>query len=74
MPSGYHSTWGLGRSTIKQYDRYDDGTQIPVGKLAQNSVGKYDLLYDEFIVYHEEQVNLRYIIKLRVHDDDTDSD
>jgi len=74
IPNGYHSTWGLGKSTIKQYDRYDDGTQVPVGKIAQNSTGKYDLLYDEFIVYHEEQVNLRYIIKLRVHNDDSDSD
>ena len=27
----------------------------------------YDL-YDEFIVYHEEQINLRFIIKLKVLD------
>ena len=28
------------------------------------------LLYDEFIVYHEEQINLRYVIKLKITNDD----
>lgn len=67
MPKGYHSTWGLGKSGFSEYDEYDDDTQIPKGKLKQIS-GASDrcLLYDEFIVYHDEQVNLRYIIKLKV--------
>jgi len=69
IPNGFHSTWGLGQSTITQYDHYDDGTRIPSGKITKNSSGKYDLLYDEFIVYHEEQVNLRYVIKLKVLND-----
>ncbi len=66
----YNSVWGMGRSTIANYDEYDDDTRIPHGKIKPiaNSQG-HSLLYDEFIVYHEEQVNLRYIIMLKVTDD-----
>lgn len=66
LPKGYHSTWGMGSSGFDKYDKYDDGTQIPCGKLAQKKEKNLSLLYDEFIVYHEEQINLRYIIKLKI--------
>jgi len=69
LPKGYQSTWGQGASTIDKYDNYDDGTRIPSGKLNQSQYKHCSLLYDEFIVYHEEQINLRYIIKLKVKDD-----
>lgn len=65
MPKGYNSTWGLGNSTFAEYDVYDDDTQIPKGKLT-NMNKKCSLMYDEFIVYHEEQISLRYIIQLKV--------
>jgi len=68
MPSGYHSTWGMGASSFTEYDCYDDGSQIPSGNLSKRNDGtRYGLLYDEFIVYHEEQIRLRYIIKLKIH-------
>ena len=54
MPSEYDSTWGKGQSTFNEYDCYDDNTQIPSGKLEKKSGHGYNLLYDEFIVYHEE--------------------
>lgn len=69
LPKPYNSTWGIGRSSYKEYDEYDDGTRIPSGKLQKISANSdSSLLYDEFIVYHEEQINLRYIIKLKVLD------
>jgi poly [ADP-ribose] polymerase len=70
LPKPYNSVWGTGRSTIDKYDEYDDNTRIPCGKIKQ-VVNAQDrsLLYDEFVVYHEEQVNLRYIIMLKVTDD-----
>jgi predicted DNA-binding WGR domain protein len=67
LPKGYHSTWGLGKSSFKKYDEYDDDTRIPKGKInyVSNSSDRI-LFYDEFIVYREEQINLRYIILLKI--------
>lgn len=67
MPIGYHSTWGLGRSSFTDYDEYDK-VRIPQGKLKQlPATSDRSLLYDEFIVYHEEQVNMKYIIVLQIN-------
>ena len=66
LPKGHNSVWGLGRSGFVDYDEYDDGTRIPAGKLAPYPKNGGSLLYDEFIVYHEEQISLRYIIKLNI--------
>lgn len=74
LPKGYHSTWGIGRSSYKTYDQYDDGTQIPHGKIRpikENSDSC--LLYDEFIVYQEYQISLKYIVQLKIKNND-DSD
>lgn len=64
LPDSYHSTHGMGSSSFKEYDEYEDNTKIPSGKLIH--MKKNGLLYDEFIVYHEEQIKLRYIIKLKI--------
>lgn len=66
IPKGYHSVQGLGGSTILDYDYYDDDTRVPCGKLVNSNVKDCNLLYDEFIVYHEGQFNLRYIVMLKV--------
>ena len=69
----YQSTYGIGKSSYKNFKEYK-GVLIPDGKLEVIKENKDScLLYDEFIVYHDEQINLRYIIKLKVDDDD-DSD
>lgn len=74
LPRGYHSTWGMGSSSFNEFDEYaaeedDDIVRVPSGKLKKTSVKGCSLMYDEFIVYHEEQVNLKYIIKLKIGDD-----
>jgi poly [ADP-ribose] polymerase 2/3/4 len=69
LPKKYQSTWGMGQSSYELYDKYDDGTKIPSGKInAQKNAARRCLRYDEFIVYHEEQIYLRYMILMRVHD------
>lgn len=62
----YQSTRGIGESIpdpkIKNY--LDGDILIPNGKLIKS--GKREsLLYDEFIVYRENQIKLRYIMKLK---------
>lgn len=66
MPNGYNSTWGRGKSSFTEYDLYDDNTQIPGGKLIKTNDNNRSLLYDEFIVYHEEQINIKYIVLLKI--------
>lgn len=67
LTKGYHSVWGRGSSSFAEYDLYDDNTQIPSGKLAKmNSNQRHSLLYDEFIVYKEEQINIRFVIILKI--------
>jgi poly [ADP-ribose] polymerase 2/3/4 len=67
LPKGYHSTWGQGKSSFEEHDDYQDGTRIPSGALSTCGPKDASLLYDEFIVYHEEQINLRYLITLKVN-------
>lgn len=65
LTKGYHSVWGRGESSFVEYDLYDDHTQIPSGKLTKMNQ-KHSLLYDEFIVYKEEQINIRFAIILKI--------
>jgi poly [ADP-ribose] polymerase len=66
LPKPHNSVWGRGESSYSEYDLYDDKTQIPSGKLRKIGTEHRSLLYDEFIVYKEEQINLRYIMLLKV--------
>ena len=62
----YNSVQGVGMSSPNPLDDYitEDGLIIPLGKLIQTTnVGK-SLLYDEFIVYDQSQVRIKYIILL----------
>lgn len=72
MPKGYHSTHGLGQSSYRQMIEYK-GVSIPTGKLEKITENKNcSLYYDEFIVYNDEQINLKYIAQLKVTDDEDD--
>lgn len=73
LPKGYHSVQGMGKSSYENYDEYDDDTMIPQGQIKPISGDKNrSLMYDEFIVYKEEQINLRYLIQLKITGDDDD--
>lgn len=67
----HHSTWGRGKSTTNPKEAIkikEDGTKktilVPLGKLIDSDV-KGSLLYDEFIVYKENQVKIKYAIRLK---------
>lgn len=62
---GCDSTWGQGRTTPSGYASLPNGVKIPNGKLTKSNVQGGSLLYDEFIVYDQDQVNLRYIVKVK---------
>ena len=76
LPKGTHSTKGVGRNIPdpKGDIKYDDCT-LATGKILQTQNlnkngslfgGLPSLLYNEFIVYDVEQVEMRYLFKIKV--------
>ena len=64
LPKDYHSVQGLGKNSYNKIYMYND-IYIPRGQpitLAKEN----NLYYDEFIIYHEEQISLKYIIQLKI--------
>ncbi|KAI9918916.1 hypothetical protein PsorP6_011479 [Peronosclerospora sorghi] len=61
---GCDSTHGVGRMAApeEEYETMGDGVVVPVGTFRPTEGGS--LLYNEFIVYREEQVKLRYLVNL----------
>jgi poly [ADP-ribose] polymerase len=63
--TGHHSTWGQGRTTPSGHTTLSDGVKVPNGKLVNSNIAGGSLLYDEFIIYDQNQLNLRYIVKVK---------
>ena len=61
---GYDSVHGQGRYTPCSSTTIDNVT-IPNGKLVQSNVKNAHLQYDEFIVYNESHLKLKYIIRVK---------
>lgn len=61
--TGHDSTWGQGKTTPSGYTILD-GVKVPNGKLTKSNTSG-SLLYDEFIVYDQNQLNLKYIVKVK---------
>lgn len=77
LPAGKMSTKGVGRSEPdrSEYVTLDDGLVVPCGRLKNAFTNSQELnscalLYNEFIVYNENQIKLKYIVKVQfVYDD-----
>ncbi|XP_058823403.1 poly [ADP-ribose] polymerase [Topomyia yanbarensis] len=67
LPTGKHSTKGVGRTQPDPNDTYvrPDGVEIPYGKgVVLESKLQTSLLYNEYIVYDVAQVNCQYLFKM----------
>lgn len=63
--NNYQSTWGMGNSTTDPNDQTTiDNILVPYGKLVKKN-NNNGLLYDEFIVYRENQIKIKYALKLK---------
>ena len=67
---GFHSTWGRGQYTPDNIIEMTltEGkkpVKIPNGKLTRSNLPNCSLQYDEFIVYDEKQVVLKYIVRVK---------
>lgn len=63
--TGHDSTWGQGRTTPSGHSTLPDGVKVPNGKLTNSNIPGGSLMYDEFIVYDQDQLNLKYIVKVK---------
>ncbi|KNC51314.1 poly synthetase 2 [Thecamonas trahens ATCC 50062] len=67
-PPGTHSTHGEGktRTNPKHVFKMSNGVRVPLGKPVPARLDTdSSLLYDEFVVYDESQVIIRYLVKVR---------
>ena len=66
LPNGTHSTKGFG-STIpdpKEYHYTNDGLLIPMGHGVPSNARQTSLLYNEYIVYNTDQINMKYLLRV----------
>jgi len=74
---GFDSVWGRGENTINNMINFGSGVLIPQGKLVKATKhgdefkgsgyygNNFNLIYDEFIVYNEAQLCLKYVVKVK---------
>jgi hypothetical protein len=64
LPPGKHSTKGCVITTPDPtiLHRTADGAELAFGKGVNSRIGKSDLLYNEYIVYNEAQIRMKYLI------------
>ncbi|KAL3660772.1 hypothetical protein V7S43_014175 [Phytophthora oleae] len=69
------STHGVGRMAAAEEDHetMEDGVVVPIGEFMPSD-GNGSLLYNEFIVYRQEQVKLRYLVNLDFLYEDEEED
>jgi len=67
-PKGKHSVKGLGQTypDPKQEEKIDD-IVVPCGKPVTSKSAGLTLLYNEYIVYDENQIRLRYLVRAKFH-------
>ncbi|CAJ0957745.1 unnamed protein product, partial [Mesorhabditis belari] len=74
LPAGKHSTFGMGQwapSSGKQsFKKIFDDVVVPMGPLERvTDRTDCSLLYNEYIVYNEAQVRLRFLVQTEFSDD-----
>lgn len=72
LPKKFHSVKGVGGThpDPKEMHVMEDGVKVPLGKMIKNQTDKNtSLLYNEYIVYNEEQIKLRYLLNVKFNYD-----
>ncbi|XP_062849781.1 poly [ADP-ribose] polymerase 2 [Trichomycterus rosablanca] len=69
LPSGKHSTKGLGQTAPDPKNSTTlDGATVPNGPGLKTGLGRgggYSLLYNEFVVYDPAQIRMKYLLKVQ---------
>lgn len=68
LPEGTHSVHGIGSSSPQSKEILDDGVIIPLGEPVQNdNNNQITMAYNEFVIYNEAQVKIKYLLKFKVN-------
>ena len=73
---GFDSTWGVGELAPLKQESFPDGSVIPIGEIEKNDEmiklaknewprAKPALQYNEYIVYRESQLAMKYIVHVK---------
>lgn len=69
LPSGKHSTKGLGQTAPDPKTSVAlNGVTVPLGPSVKTGVGQkggYSLLYNEYIVYNPAQIQMKYLLRVQ---------
>lgn len=69
LPSGKHSTKGLGQTAPDPKKSVSlNGVTVPLGPSVKTGVGQkggYSLLYNEYIVYNPAQIQMKYLLRVQ---------
>lgn len=75
LHSGKNSVKGIGNCHSPSMFTRSDGLQIPLGNIQMDSQMNSNLQFNEYIVYNEAQVKIRYLVKAEFgHEEIDDSD
>lgn len=66
LPVGIHSTKCLGARSLNGFKKRSDGLLIPNGNKIKDDTKP--MRYNEFIVYDEAQVRIKYLVMVRLGD------
>ncbi|KAK9673954.1 hypothetical protein RND81_12G201100 [Saponaria officinalis] len=64
LPPGKLSVKALGRTAPSEYQVLKDGVIIPTGKAVTDTSRTMGIMHNEYIVYNEDQVRMRYIVQV----------
>lgn len=67
LPKDKHSVKGVGKTTPDPNEVHvmPNGVKVPFGKGVDTGLKKSSLLYNEYIVYDSNQVNIKYLLKCK---------
>lgn len=65
LPDGWHSVHGVGKFSAQSKVFLDDGVIVPRGKPSENENITSILDFNEFVIYNEAQVKIKYLIRLK---------
>jgi poly [ADP-ribose] polymerase len=70
--AGSHCTHALGKFAPKPDGDVDDGTGcvVPAGDVEKTATAKSSVNVNEFIVYSTDQVRIRYLLRLKLGEED----
>lgn len=67
LPKNKHSVKGCGKTEPDPNEIHvmPNGVKVPLGKGVEKGVKTQSLLYNEYVVYDMDQVNIKYLLKVK---------